>query len=209
MILLALFTSNRAFPLQSLLWVSSIHFIGVKVENEILCADVLSEAKEKTCFYNGKESMTTILTTGWQEMCHINYVSIGLYTSDFSLLSQFCFTLILVFELSKKAANCDGHNSHEERPFHCKREGMVFIACIPTKNNVSIAKQGWQRCMGICIVLCQRVMTCTSSILISAVAFFVSLVLSEFAQGVEQVMMFCCATKQSKNCEKHSVQTLK
>lgn len=49
----------------------------MKVENEILCADVLSEAKEKTCFYSGKESVMTISTIGWQEMCHINYVSIG------------------------------------------------------------------------------------------------------------------------------------
>jgi len=46
-----------------------------------------------------------------------------------------------VFELSKKAANCDGLNSHEERIFYCKREGTVFIACIPTKHEVSIGKQ--------------------------------------------------------------------
>lgn len=52
-------------------------FTSVKVENETLCADVLSEAKEKTCLCSGKESIKTILRIGCPEMCHINYINIG------------------------------------------------------------------------------------------------------------------------------------
>lgn len=35
-----------------------------------------------------------------------------------------------------------------------EKEKFSLVVCISAQQNVSIANQGWQRSMGICIVLC-------------------------------------------------------